>query len=141
MKRQQTLRRRSWALDFFLYEPSRPHFSSWSSSLWLGTVPQQGSPRRDLKTSRTITLLLKTDYSKLTNINVTFTGKVLRWKLHLHDKDFHLLKGSSSVALHRSSPWPRGILMPSAIFFSTTALCNFLADTDHSLYTEENVIV
>ena len=28
----------------------------------------------------------------LTYINVTFTGKVLRWKLYLQDKDFDLYK-------------------------------------------------
>jgi hypothetical protein len=27
---------------------------------------------------------------KLTYFNVTLTGKVLRWKLYLQDKDFHL---------------------------------------------------
>ena len=32
--------------------------------------------------------ILKTDHIKLTYLNVTLTGKVLRWKLYL--KDFHL---------------------------------------------------
>ena len=31
--------------------------------------------------------ILKTDHM---NLNVTFTGKVLRWKLYLQDKDFDL---------------------------------------------------
>ena len=35
--------------------------------------------------------ILKTDHKNLTYINVTFTGKVLRWKLYLQDKDFDLL--------------------------------------------------
>ena len=34
---------------------------------------------------------LKTDHKNLTYINVTLTGKVLRWKLYLQDKDFHLM--------------------------------------------------
>ena len=34
--------------------------------------------------------ILKTDHMNLTYINVTFTGKVLRWKLYLQDKDFDL---------------------------------------------------
>jgi hypothetical protein len=34
--------------------------------------------------------LLKTDHMNLTYINVTFTGKVLRWKMYLQDKDFNL---------------------------------------------------
>jgi hypothetical protein len=29
-------------------------------------------------------------FTDLTYINVTFTGKVLRWKLYLQDKDFDL---------------------------------------------------
>ena len=33
---------------------------------------------------------LKTDHKNLTYINVTFTGKVLRWKLYLQDKNFDL---------------------------------------------------
>ena len=33
---------------------------------------------------------LKTDHMNLTYINVTFTGKVLRWKMYLQDKDFNL---------------------------------------------------
>ena len=33
---------------------------------------------------------LKTDHMNLTYLNVTLTGKVLRWKLYLQDKDFHL---------------------------------------------------
>ena len=36
--------------------------------------------------------ILKTDHMNLTYINVTFTGKVLRWKMHLHDKDFALFQ-------------------------------------------------
>ena len=36
-------------------------------------------------------LILKTDHKNLTYINVTLTGKVLRWKLYLQDKDFHLM--------------------------------------------------
>ena len=34
--------------------------------------------------------ILKTDHKNLTYINVTFTGKVLRWKLYLQDKNFDL---------------------------------------------------
>ncbi len=34
--------------------------------------------------------VLKTDHMNLTYINVTFTGKVLRWKMYLQDKDFSL---------------------------------------------------
>ena len=34
---------------------------------------------------------LKTDRMNLTYINVTFTGKVLRWKLYFQDKDFDLI--------------------------------------------------
>jgi hypothetical protein len=34
--------------------------------------------------------VLKTDHMNLTYINVTFTGKVLRWKIYLQDKDFNL---------------------------------------------------
>ena len=34
--------------------------------------------------------ILKTDHMNLNYINVTFTGKVLRWKLYLQDKDFNL---------------------------------------------------
>ena len=34
--------------------------------------------------------ILKTDHMNLTYINVTFTGKVLRWKLYLQDKNFDL---------------------------------------------------
>ena len=34
--------------------------------------------------------ILKTDHMNLTYINVTFTGKVLRWKMYLQDKDFDL---------------------------------------------------
>ena len=34
--------------------------------------------------------ILKTDHINLTYINVTFTGKVLRWKMYLQDKDFDL---------------------------------------------------
>ncbi len=36
--------------------------------------------------------ILKTDHKNLTYINVTFTGKVLRWKLYLQDKDFDLFQ-------------------------------------------------
>jgi len=35
-------------------------------------------------------LILKTDHKNLTYINVIFTGKVLRWKLYLQDKNFDL---------------------------------------------------
>jgi len=35
-------------------------------------------------------LILKTDHKNLTYINVTFTEKVLRWKLYLQDKNFEL---------------------------------------------------
>ena len=35
--------------------------------------------------------ILKSDLKNLTYINVTLTGKVLRWKLYLQDKDFHLM--------------------------------------------------
>jgi hypothetical protein len=34
--------------------------------------------------------ILKTDYKNLTNLNITLTGKVLRWKLYLQDKNFYL---------------------------------------------------
>ena len=34
--------------------------------------------------------ILKTDHMNLTYLNVALTGKVLRWKLYLQDKDFHL---------------------------------------------------
>ncbi len=34
--------------------------------------------------------ILKTDHMNLTYINVTFTGKVLRLKMYLQDKDFAL---------------------------------------------------
>ena len=34
--------------------------------------------------------ILKTDHMNLTYINVTFTGKILRWKMYLRDKDFDL---------------------------------------------------
>ena len=34
--------------------------------------------------------ILKTNHKNLTYINVTFAGKVLRWKLYLQDKDFDL---------------------------------------------------
>ena len=34
--------------------------------------------------------ILKTDHMNLTYLNVTLTGKVLRWKLYLQNKDFHL---------------------------------------------------
>ena len=34
--------------------------------------------------------VLKTDHMNLTYINVTFTGKILRWKSYLQDKDFDL---------------------------------------------------
>ncbi len=34
--------------------------------------------------------ILKTDHMNLTYLNITLTGKVLRWKLYLQDKDFHL---------------------------------------------------
>ena len=34
--------------------------------------------------------ILKTDHMNLTYINVTFTDKVLRWKLYLQDKNFDL---------------------------------------------------
>jgi hypothetical protein len=34
--------------------------------------------------------ILKTDHKNLTYLNVTLTGKVLRWKLYLQDFDFHL---------------------------------------------------
>ena len=33
---------------------------------------------------------MKTDHMNLRYLNVTLTGKVLRWKLYLQDKDFHL---------------------------------------------------
>jgi len=32
----------------------------------------------------------RTDYKNLTYLNVTLTGKVLRWKLYFQDEDFHL---------------------------------------------------
>ena len=35
-------------------------------------------------------LILKTDHMNLTYINVTFTGKVLQWKLYLQDKNFDI---------------------------------------------------
>ena len=34
--------------------------------------------------------ILKTDHKNLTYLNLTLTGKVLRWKLCLQDKDFYL---------------------------------------------------
>jgi len=34
--------------------------------------------------------ILKTDHKNLTYINVTFTGKVLRWKLYLQVKNLYL---------------------------------------------------
>ena len=34
--------------------------------------------------------ILKTDHKNLAYLNVTLTGKVLRWKLYLQDKDFYL---------------------------------------------------
>ena len=34
--------------------------------------------------------VLRTDHKDLTYLNVTLTGKVLRWKLYLQNKDFHL---------------------------------------------------
>ena len=34
--------------------------------------------------------ILKTDHMNLTYINLTFTGKVSRWKMYLQDKDFNL---------------------------------------------------
>ena len=34
--------------------------------------------------------ILKTDHMNLTYFNVAFTGKVLRWKLYLQDKNFDL---------------------------------------------------
>jgi len=34
--------------------------------------------------------ILKSDHMNLTYINVTFTGKVLRWKMYLQDKNFSL---------------------------------------------------
>ena len=34
--------------------------------------------------------ILKIDHKNLTYINVTYHGKVLRWKLYLQDKDFDL---------------------------------------------------
>ena len=37
-----------------------------------------------------IYFILKTDHMNLTHISVTFTGKVLGWKLYLQDKDFDL---------------------------------------------------
>ena len=38
----------------------------------------------------------KTDHMNLTYSNVTFTGKMLRWKLYLKDKDFDLYHGSGT---------------------------------------------
>jgi hypothetical protein len=34
--------------------------------------------------------ILKTDHKNLTYLNVTLTGKILRWKLYLQDKVFYL---------------------------------------------------
>ena len=34
--------------------------------------------------------ILKTDHKNLTYLNVTLTGRILRWKLYLQDKDFYL---------------------------------------------------
>ena len=34
--------------------------------------------------------ILKTDHKNLTYLNITLTGKVLRWKLYLQVKDFYL---------------------------------------------------
>ena len=41
--------------------------------------------------------ILKTDHMNLTYINVAFTGKVLRWKLYLQDKDFDLYHDGSKL--------------------------------------------
>ena len=40
--------------------------------------------------------ILKTDHMNLTYINVTFTGRVLRWKMYLQDKDFALFHVSGT---------------------------------------------
>jgi hypothetical protein len=40
--------------------------------------------------------ILKTDHMNLTYINVTFTGKVLRWKMYLQVKDFDLFHVSGT---------------------------------------------
>ena len=34
--------------------------------------------------------ILKTDHKNLTYLIITLTGKILRWKLYLQDKDFYL---------------------------------------------------
>jgi hypothetical protein len=42
--------------------------------------------------------ILKTDHKNLTYLNVTLTGKILRWKLYLQDKDFYLCHVSGNEA-------------------------------------------
>jgi hypothetical protein len=44
--------------------------------------------------------ILKTDHMNLTNVNVTFTGKVSRWKLYLQDKDFDFYHVSGTEEHH-----------------------------------------
>ena len=53
--------------------------------------------------------ILKTDHMNLTYINVTFTGKVLRWKLYLQDKDFDLyhVPGKEEHQFHLHLHWLR----------------------------------
>jgi hypothetical protein len=51
-------------------------------------------PLKDLLDNRY--LILMTDHMNLRYINVTFTGKVLRWKIYLQDKDF-IRKGGTSI--------------------------------------------
>ena len=70
--------------------PPTRHLSSSSSTMsrsllrWCG---RNGTRSHSNPTSGTA---IKTDHTNLTYINVTLTGKVLRWKLYLQDKDFHL---------------------------------------------------
>ena len=51
-------------------------------------------PLKDLLDNRY--LILMTDHMNLRYINVTFNGKVLRWKIYLQDKDF-IRKGGTSI--------------------------------------------
>ena len=69
--------------------------------------------------------ILKTDHKNLTNLSVTLTGKVLRWKLYLQDKDFYLCQGGS----------PRGarctlqaMWKPHAIQTSNTRTCGAVSN-------------
>ena len=47
--------------------------------------------------------ILKTDHKNLTYLNVTLTGRILRWKLYLQDKDFYLCHVPGKV-VHQGVP-------------------------------------